>query len=188
MCRTFLYFIIAILASLGAFYYVNGEIKAFSKEIDIFTSKQAYYNLKTFEDKIIVETPKTGQVITSPIKISGSVSGTWFFEGEILGKIIDTDGTILGQGPLVGTDDWMTIKNVGFEGVIPFVASDSKNGFVIIEARDPSGEGNPSSFKIPVLFEDASLTACVGDSCGECTIGSAGTNGVCVHNSATKNL
>ncbi len=175
-----------ILVSLGVFCYVRGEIKAFSKEIDIFASKQAYYNLKMFKDKIIIETPKAGQVITSPVKISGSVEGTGYFEDEVLGKIIDAGGTILGQGPFVATDDWMTTNGIRFEGIIPFSAPNSENGFVIIEVINENGNTPP--IKIPILFEATSDTACTGDSCGECTIGSIGTGGFCVHDSATKNL
>lgn len=177
-----------ILVSLGVFCYVRGEIKALSKEIDIFALKQQYYNQKIFKDKVIIELPRSGQVIVNPVRISGNVSGNWFFEGQIMSKIIDADGTLLGQGPLVGTDNWMTGVDVQFEGIIPFAPPYGVNGFIVIEADNPIGEENPPLFEIPVLFTDTFDTVCVGGSCGECIIGAVGTNGFCVHNSATKNL
>ena len=181
MNKNIFYFIITILISFGAYFYVSGEIRAFSKEIDIIASKQQTYNPKTFKDKVQVISPKPNTIITSPVKISGSVSGTWFFEGQVISRIIDEDGTVLGQGPLVATDDWMTVQSVGFSGIIPFDVPSGKTGFVIIEADNPSGSANPPSFKIPVSFATTPSTACVGSSCGECTIGSIGTNGVCMH-------
>lgn len=188
MNKSVFYFLISILISFGAFYYVSGEIRAFSKEIDVIASKQQTYNPKTFKDKVQVISPKPNTVITSPVKISGSVSGTWFFEGQIISRIVDADGTVLGQGPLVASGDWMTTSSVPFSGIIPFNVPNSKTGFVVIEADNPSGQDNPPSFKIPVLFAPTSSAACTGPSCGECTIGSVGTNGVCMHDSTTKNL
>ncbi|MES2409379.1 MAG: Gmad2 immunoglobulin-like domain-containing protein [Patescibacteria group bacterium] len=188
MSKTALYFIIMILISLGAFYYVSGEIKAFSKEIDTIASKQQYYNPKIFKEKVVIATPLSHQIITNPVTIKGSVSGTWFFEGQIMSKVVDAEGVVLGQGPLVATDDWTTVKSVGFSGVIPFTKAGTKDGFIVISADNPREEGDTPSFQIPIQFGTTDPTACSGDSCGECTIGALGTNGVCVHGGGIKVL
>ncbi len=186
MHKSFTYFLTTILIIYGVYFYITGQINAFSKEIETVASRQQYYNPKTFKNKVIITSPKQNTLIENPVTISGSVSGTWFFEGQIISKIVDRDGRILGQGPLVATDDWMTVESVGFSGIIPFTPPHSKSGFVIIEADNPSGSTNPPSFKIPVMFSEVGQSACGGDDCGECTIGSIGSNGVCVHNNSQK--
>ncbi|MDB5204870.1 MAG: hypothetical protein JWP09_898 [Candidatus Taylorbacteria bacterium] len=188
MNRPVLYLIISILISFGAFYYVSGEIKAFSKEIDAVASKQEYYNPKIVKNKVVISNPQPNLVITNPLTIKGNILGTWFFEGEIVSKIIDTNGVVLGQGPLVATQDWMTVKNVSFSGVIPFVVSSEKAGFLVIEAQNQDKAEDSSAFKIPIRFGDISVTACVGDSCGECAQKTIGTDGVCIHQANNKTL
>ncbi len=188
MSKSFFYFIILTLVSFGAFYYVSLEIKAFSKEIDTVASKQQYYNPKILKNKIVILSPKPNQIITNPATVKGNVLGTWFFDGEIMSKIVDSNGVVLGQGPLVAEGDWTVIKNISFGGVIPFSAPSEKGGFLVIQAQDSIGGEGSSSFEIPVQFEDSTPTVCVGDSCGECLIGSIGTNGVCVHKGNTKAL
>lgn len=189
MNKSLVYFGVSLGMVFGAYFYIAGQIDAFSNEIDVVASRQKYYNPRTFKDKVRVVAPKPQVVITNPVTITGSVSGTWFFEGQIISRVVDAQGNVLGQGPLVAMGDWMTIESVGFSGVIPFSLSKTKDGFVIIEADNPSGDENPPSFKIPVKFlSDEDPVSCTGDSCGECTIDSLGSNGVCVHSSGTKNL
>lgn len=182
-------FSILILVALVASWFINVKAK---EAISDFEKLGAVKNIfdKKLEENVVMVSPRKGDVISTPVKIQGSISGRWFFEGTLIGRIVDSDGNVLGQGPLIARGDWMTEENVNFEGIIPFSTSKSKEGHIVIGTDDSGGVGNISSYKTPILFMGDETSFCTGEGCGAvmCSTGSIGSNGVCVHDSGVKNL
>jgi hypothetical protein len=54
---------------------------------------------------------------TSPITISGTARGNWFFEGSFPISIVNWDGLIIGEGIAQAQGEWMT------ENFVPFTAT-----------------------------------------------------------------
>jgi Immunoglobulin-like domain of bacterial spore germination len=188
--KSFLYFLIIISLSFLSFWYIDLKSKEVQKEIDKMSTRSNYFNADKIEKTVDLVNPKKNEIVESPIKINGKVSGRWYFEGVIKAKIVDSAGTVLGQGPLIAEGDWMVEKNVPFNGIIPFINSKSKDGFLIIEAVDPSGLGLIKPYRQPILFKDV-VAECEGGDCedvGMCGMGDIAKNGVCVHDSGMKNL
>jgi len=94
------------------------------------------------------------QVIISPVSVNGSVTGGgWFFEATFPIKIMDADGTVLGQGQARAEGDWMSTGTVPFSAAISFSAPHFTTGTILFTKDNPSGlPGNSEFFSIPVRF------------------------------------
>lgn len=104
---------------------------------------------------IVIDTPKTGDKISSPIKVSGKARGSWYFEASAPVMIIDTNGKVLGQGYIQATGDWMTANFVPFTGTITFTKDPaSEAGAVVFLNDNPSGDPSRQKFMaVPVFFK-----------------------------------
>jgi hypothetical protein len=108
------------------------------------------------QSEVQLQTPQSGQVVTSPLQITGSAPGTWFFEAQILGKLLDENGAVIAQTPLMAEGEWMTTEMVPFSGEISFSKPAIGNSVtLVIENDNPSGLPEHSkSFSVPLQLSD----------------------------------
>lgn len=119
----------------------------------------------TKEDLIQVESPRAGEVISSPLTIKGEARGFWFFEASFPVILVDWDGRIIAQGiataksdPADGGAGWMTTEFVPFEAELKFekpefVGDFSKRGALIFKKDNPSGlPEHDDALEMPILF------------------------------------
>lgn len=112
-----------------------------------------------YKDVVIVEQPLVGDVVTSPIIVSGEARGTWFFEGDFPVYVVDWDGKIIGQGIAKAEGGWMTTDFVPFSASVTFDYSEisgnySDRGTLILQKDNPSD--NPSlddAFEIEIMLK-----------------------------------
>lgn len=111
-------------------------------------------NLKN-DSLIIVDYPKEGHKINSPLKIYGKARGSWFFEGSFLIELVDVDRNIISRSIATSTEDWMTEDFIDFTSEMYFDKPTSTiNAILIFKKDNPSG--NPDfdqSILIPVTFK-----------------------------------
>jgi hypothetical protein len=102
-----------------------------------------------------VSAPLAEDMIASPVIVAGNVTGGgWFFEASFPVKVVDADGTVLGQGPAQATSDWMTTGTVPFAAKITFAKPHSATGIVVLSKDNPSGDpSKAASFSVPVRFD-----------------------------------
>lgn len=107
------------------------------------------------DGKVHVVAPVENAVIASPAVILGTVTGGgWFFEASFPVKVLDGDGTVLGQGPAQAQGDWMSIGTVPFGASISFTRPNYATGTIVFAKDNPSGAPqNAESFSIPVRFK-----------------------------------
>lgn len=101
------------------------------------------------EDLIYVDSPQSGQVISSPLTISGTARGNWFFEATAPVSLVNWDGLIIAQGYVTMYDDpnteieetWMTQDFVPFKGELEFNSNTLfyPQGALILHNSNPSG-------------------------------------------------
>ncbi len=111
-----------------------------------------YSNTKLPE--IIVDSPKSGSVIQSPLMIRGKAKGSWFFEAVFPIVLKDNEGKEIISSYARAEGEWMT------EGYVPFSAEllyptqkRGEAGFLIFKRDNPSGlPENDASVSIPVIF------------------------------------
>lgn len=105
------------------------------------------------EDWIVVDTPRIGNEIISPVTIRGEARGTWFFEGSFPLRIVDEEGVELGRAIATSTKSWMTEDFIPFEAKLDFDVDAGQKGQIILEKENPSGlPENDKSLSIEVFF------------------------------------
>jgi hypothetical protein len=106
------------------------------------------------QNEITVTSPSAGEVIYSPVKVSGMARGGWFFEASAPVNVIDLNGALLGTGHIEAQGDWMTSEMVPFTGSITFkTVTGSTAGILLFENDNPSGMASTSKYlAVPVVF------------------------------------
>ena len=88
------------------------------------------------------------------VSYRGVIQGGYFFEGNILINILDTNKNILKKSNAVATSDWMTSGPVDFEGNIDFSGLPKGSAYIEIKNDNPSDlPANDKSVFIPIVIE-----------------------------------
>jgi hypothetical protein len=104
-------------------------------------------------DLIRVTTPKPGDLVTSPIAITGEARGTWYFEASFPVKLLDADGNEVAAFHAQALGDWMTTDFVPFSASLPFVTPKTATGTLVLQKDNPSGlPEHDDQITIPVRF------------------------------------
>lgn len=104
--------------------------------------------------EIVVDSPKVGDKISSPLTVKGKARGSWYFEASAPVVVVDANGKVLGQGHVEAQSDWMTTNFVPFAGTITYEKSTTESGAVIFMNDNPSGEPARSKYyAVPILFK-----------------------------------
>lgn len=119
-------------------------------------------NLKP--DLIQVTSLTPGEVISSPLTITGEARGYWFFEASFPVILTKWDGETIAQGMATAEGDWMTEDFVPFTVTLEFESPYSlndeefkQNGTLIFEKDNPSGmPENADSLVFPIIFTTVS--------------------------------
>ncbi len=123
---------------------IVSDEKSFTEEI----SEEA-------ERDIIVSAPLIDARVTSPFQISGSATGSWYFEGNFSAELYDNEGNVIATAVLTAQEDWMTEGMVPFQGEIEFEEQYiGSSGDLILLSANPSGiSENQREISISVRFE-----------------------------------
>ncbi|MBX4187212.1 MAG: Gmad2 immunoglobulin-like domain-containing protein [Candidatus Doudnabacteria bacterium] len=104
--------------------------------------------------EVVLDYPKYGDVVKSPLTVVGKAKGNWFFEAQMPVILRDDKGNELFHGPAHAQGDWMTTDYVPFSITFPFDPKGAKYGVLVIEKDNPSALPEfDSSFAIPVKFQ-----------------------------------
>ncbi|OGH94598.1 MAG: hypothetical protein A2538_00375 [Candidatus Magasanikbacteria bacterium RIFOXYD2_FULL_41_14] len=110
--------------------------------VSVPVTANALHEFKSDKGEIIkLENFQTGQNITSPLTISGSARGTWFFEGSFPVILVDWDGKIIAESFATAQGEWMTEDFVPFTATIEFAIPNEpyNRGALILKKDNPSG-------------------------------------------------
>lgn len=105
---------------------------------------------------VLVISPQTNQIVTSPLLVKGRVSGAWFFEASLPIKLTDDQGQLIAQGYAMASGDWMTTDIIEFNGVLEFKIEEimASSGYVVIAKDNPSGLAEyDTAVKMPIRFK-----------------------------------
>ncbi len=105
---------------------------------------------------IRIDSPRPGEVVRSPLVITGSARGSWFFEASFPVYITNWDGLIIGEGIATAKDNWMTSEFVPYEATLTFSVDKntySNRGTLILKKDNPSGlSEHDDALEIPVVL------------------------------------
>jgi hypothetical protein len=106
------------------------------------------------QEFIVVESPKPGAIITSPLRIKGHARGTWFFEGDFPLILKDSKERVIARGYVTAKGEWMTQHFVPFEGTIKFKRpAAGGRGILVFKKDNPTGRPElDDAMELPVSF------------------------------------
>jgi len=104
---------------------------------------------------IVVDSPKEGEAISSPLKIKGKARGTWFFEANFPIALTNWDGLIIAEHYAEAKSEWMTEEFVPFEATLTFKKPEfGERGTLILKKSNASGlPEHDAALEIPVIFK-----------------------------------
>jgi len=105
----------------------------------------------TQEPDIIVTSPQSNQIITSPLSIEGKAKGSWYFEAVAPVRLLDDKGNVLTSGQIQTQGDWMTSDYVPFKAELTFSYNATTSGTLLFHNDNPSGlPENDKEFNVSV--------------------------------------
>jgi hypothetical protein len=118
------------------------------------TDKENDASADDLSDLIIVDFPSPGQVIASPLDISGQARGTWFFEASFPVRLLDAEGNIIAEHYAMTDEEWMTEEFISFSSRLEFVAPETETGTLLLIKDNPSDiREYDAQLEIPVRFK-----------------------------------
>jgi hypothetical protein len=139
--------VIVVLLGILAFYNpAQGPTKVAQKEA------------VSSDGHMVVAAPLPNDLITAPVTVNGTViGGGWFFEASFPVKVLDGDGTTLGQGTARAggaPGSWMSTGTVPFTATITFTTPKGATGTLVLKKDNPSGDpANDLQLSIPIRFK-----------------------------------
>ncbi|MDP1719053.1 MAG: Gmad2 immunoglobulin-like domain-containing protein [bacterium] len=120
----------------------------------LLAPKAAAPNGTTDKSNLIrVTSPTANQIVQSPLIISGTARGYWFFEASFPVKLLDGNGVPIAVVPAQAKDDWMTENFVPFSATLEFTAPTTGTGTLILEKDNPSGlPEHADEIRVPIRF------------------------------------
>lgn len=139
--------IVLIVVILGGIYLYT------SKKVDAPVVDENNSEVLGNKEDLVSFSVKAGDTVSGMLNLSGSVKNAYFFEGNILISLLDSNQNVLKQGYGTATTDWMTTEPISFTSSIDSTGLNG-SGFILIQNDDPSdGEGGPAKkIFIPVIF------------------------------------
>ncbi len=103
---------------------------------------------------ILLQTPLPNDIVASPLIVSGSARGTWYFEASFPVRLLDGNGNEIAVTPAQAEGDWMTEDYVPYTAVLEFAEPSTPNGTLVLQKDNPSGLPEyDASLEIPILFQ-----------------------------------
>lgn len=106
------------------------------------------------KDDLVAFSVAPNTKVSGVVSYRGVIKGGYFFEGNILINVLDLNRKTLLENNATAKTDWMTDKNVEFEGIIDF--SVLEKGPAYLEIHNDNASGLPENDKnilIPIIIE-----------------------------------
>lgn len=99
---------------------------------------EAGQNVTILETPTLVS-PVSNSKIKSPLVVSGSAIGSWYFEASFPIILKDGKGNILAQTTANAQGDWMSTGTVPFSATLSWATTTATSGIIILKKDNPSG-------------------------------------------------
>ena len=91
--------------------------------------------------------------VSSPLTITGSARGTWFFEASFPINVVDQNGKVIATTIAEAQSNWMTENFVPFKAVAFFTVTTTQPGEIVFKKDNPSGlPEHDKELRIPVTL------------------------------------
>jgi len=105
------------------------------------------------KEMIKVDGIQPGNFVQSPLAVTGTALGNWYFEGSFPLEVRDSNDTLIGNSIGIAQGDWMTERSVQFYAEITFTST-TATGTLVLKNDNPSGDPiRDRALIIPVTFQ-----------------------------------
>ncbi len=106
----------------------------------VFDESEMPVEENVLNDMVVLNYPTAGEIVTSPLLVTGSARGGWFFEGSFPVVLTDWDGLIIAEGIAQADGEWMTEEFVPFTAELTFTVPEyGDSGSLILQKSYSSG-------------------------------------------------
>ena len=147
-------FIIAVAALVVILIWPSNKAMAPTTGGQATTTPNEGSNTVSIKDLITAEFPTKNARISSPLTVTGTARGTWYFEASFPVEVLDASSKTIAQAPAQAQSDWMTTDFVPFKATLTFPKQPAgSKGTVVLHKDNPSGDpARDQSISIPVTF------------------------------------
>lgn len=112
------------------------------------------FAVSSAEPDVQLTTPQPMATISSPLTLSGSARGSWYFEASFPVELRDAQNTVIAQGHAQAQGNWMTNAFVPFTATLTYPPQPAGSyGIIVLRKDNPSGEPqNDASVTVPIQF------------------------------------
>ena len=89
--------------------------------------------------EMTLDSPAPDEQVTSPVRLSGTTPGTWYFEGSFPVELVSENGRTLAEHHANAEGNWMTEEDVRFKAELAFSVDEPTKATLILREDDPSG-------------------------------------------------
>jgi len=148
---------VLLVCLIGGYVWFQSEVQAPEvTDIDV-TELPPVPDVKNDEGKITLEWPHATDTVTSPLQVTGTALGPWFFEAAFPVTILGIDGTLLAQGMAVADGEWMTTEPVAFTADLEYTLPEGATSMparLVFYKANPSGlEELADTVEVPIVLE-----------------------------------
>ena len=94
-----------------------------------------------------------GERIVSPLTLSGSARGNWYFEASFPILLLDNKGNTITESHATAKADWMTDAFVPFNATLTWASTTATSGVIVLKRDNPSGlPEHDAQIRIPIAF------------------------------------
>jgi len=104
-------------------------------------------------ERVVVSEPASGASVSAAFTVKGEAPGNWFFEASFPIKVVDAQGSAIGQGIAQAAGEWMTTEQVPFSAEVT-TAGYSGPATLVLLRDNPSGlPENNDALEIPITIQ-----------------------------------
>ncbi len=105
-------------------------------------------------DLIVLTSPAPGATVASPLILTGTARGYWYFEASFPVELRDAKGEIIALVPAEAQSEWMTEEFVPFRAELHFSPQpQGSRGTLRLKKDNPSGDPErDDELVVPVTF------------------------------------
>jgi len=103
-------------------------------------------------DLAVVDAPVAGARVTSPLTVTGTAPGNWYFENQFPVRLVDAQGAVLAEDPATPRVSWTDPGDKQFDATLTFSVTQDTPATLVLE-EDMPGEGNePRTVRVDVVL------------------------------------
>lgn len=101
---------------------------------------------------IVVTAPASGARVTSPLRVTGTAPGDWFFEAVFPAELRTANGQVIAEAPAQAQRDWMTEQPVPYVAELQFEVTEETPATLVLTEDMPSGLPGQREISIPIVL------------------------------------